>query len=70
MARRKLNLSPDEWDALPWHHQRLYLDGMQEEFSDEEGSSDGPETDGIESPDALDIAMRGAKIRRAEKRDT
>jgi hypothetical protein len=22
---------PQEWDALPWHYQRMYADGMEQE---------------------------------------
>lgn len=29
MARRYLTLSPDEWDALPWWQQRVYLEGYE-----------------------------------------
>lgn len=29
MARRRLNLSADEWDALPWWLQRTYFEGYE-----------------------------------------
>jgi hypothetical protein len=31
MARRHLQLSPDEWEGLSWDIQRVYVEGMIEE---------------------------------------
>lgn len=31
LARRKLGLSPDEWDDLPWHIERMYMEGFERE---------------------------------------
>ena len=31
VARRKLGLSVEEWYALPWWQQRMYIDGMMAE---------------------------------------
>lgn len=31
LARRKLGLSPAEWDALSWDTQRCYVEGMADE---------------------------------------
>lgn len=71
LARRKLGYSPAEWDALPWHHQQLFIEGFEMEADDgEEGGSGhnyGPETDGMEHEDAFDKALSGAKRRHAER---
>lgn len=67
LARRKLNFTPQEWDALPWHYRRMYEEGLEEEFTEEGASDNGPEVDGIEHDDAFDKAMAGAKVRRAER---
>lgn len=37
------------------------------EHSGGKGKGTGPETDGVENSDALDMALSGAKTRRAEK---
>ncbi len=34
LVKRKLGFGPDEWDALPWHHKRMYLNGLNLEFGD------------------------------------
>jgi hypothetical protein len=26
-----LHYTPAEWDALPWHHQRMFVEGMEQE---------------------------------------
>src|SRR5215471_3155774 len=41
IARRYFQLSPDEWDALPWDIHRAYLDGLQEDgtLTREEGEA-------------------------------
>lgn len=31
---------PQEWDALPWHYQRMYAEGMQQEGLIKQGSPD------------------------------
>lgn len=70
MVRRKLNYGPAEWDALPWHHQKMFLEGIQREADpDGEHGSPGPETDGIANDDALDKALLGAKRRQARRRE-
>lgn len=35
----------EEWTALPWWLQRVYIDGLEREFSDGEGGHTGPNTD-------------------------
>lgn len=41
VVKRRLGYGVDEWRALPWWKQRLYLDGLEEEFSgtSEEGQT-------------------------------
>lgn len=34
--RRRLHFSADEWRALPWWQTRLYLEGLNEEFTPSE----------------------------------
>lgn len=31
LAKRRLNMSVAEWDALPWYDQRMYMEGFVEE---------------------------------------
>lgn len=31
LARRYLQMAPQEWDRLPWYEQRMYLEGFAEE---------------------------------------
>jgi hypothetical protein len=71
LVRRKLGYGPADWDALPWHHQRMFLDGLTKELEDPENPSEptGPETDGMANEDAFDKALMGAKRRRAERGD-
>lgn len=60
LARRKLGLSPDEWDDLPWHHQRVYMEGFeQEELIQYQNNSPAGAQDGA-SGDALWDALSGA----------
>lgn len=33
MVRRHLGFSVDEWDALPWWQQRLYIEELDAELS-------------------------------------
>lgn len=42
LAQRHLSLSPPEWDRLAWWHQKVYLDGFEEEgiLTTREGPSD------------------------------
>lgn len=37
LVRRRLGFSVDEWQALPWWQQNLYLDGLIKELSRESG---------------------------------
>jgi hypothetical protein len=64
-----LGYNPDDWDALPWHHQRMFLEGLEQELRDPEDSSEetGPETDGMDDEDAFGKALAGAKRRRVER---
>jgi hypothetical protein len=34
LVRRHLGYSVEEWEALPWHQQLVYLEGLAEEFYD------------------------------------
>lgn len=36
LAKRRLGFSIDEWEALPWWQQMVYLEGLGEEFYDPE----------------------------------
>jgi len=71
LVRRKLGYSPADWDALPWHHQRMFLDGLHKELKDPDDDSGdtGPETDGMENEDAFSKALAGAKRRTVERRE-
>lgn len=64
-----MGYSPTDWDALPWHHQRMFLEGIRKEMDPEgeEGQDTGPETDGMEDDDAFGKALEGAKRRQAER---
>jgi hypothetical protein len=64
-----LGFSPAEWDALPWHHQRMFLEGLHKELDDPDNPTEGPgpETDGMAHEDAFDKALAGAKRRRVER---
>ncbi len=63
-----MGYGPAEWDALPWHHQRMFLEGFQKEADpDGEESDYGPETDGMDDDDAFGKALQGAKRRQAER---
>jgi hypothetical protein len=51
MVRRYLGYGADEWDALPWHVRRVYLEGLEQDESvplqferqDQEGAQPMPE---------------------------
>ena len=59
VARRRLQFLPEEWDRLPWWQARMYLEGVQWEFSDE------PEDDRFEGmDDDQKLAALGVNIRR------
>jgi hypothetical protein len=52
VARRKLGLSPDEWEALPWWTQRLYIDGLLNEGMLEMGEQPENDPDPVSASDA------------------
>ena len=59
MVRRHLGYSIDEWEALPWHQQRVHMEGLEWEFYE---SPDG--TEAVDYDDSLDaLAQRGFATR-------
>lgn len=62
--RRRLQFSPQEWDALPGHHQRMYIEGLIEEFvpKEQKGGGSGPR-DAHNLP-ATEFLGAGATVRR------
>lgn len=74
LARRKLQLSPEEWDALPWWQERMYVEGFgEEEFVELDGTEFEPAQEAVdepvsyEGPDPIDKALAGAIRRRQPK---
>ncbi len=64
----KLGYSPAEWDDLPWHHQRMFIEGFEAEELLENSPSSQAAPGTPEAPEdfgALDALMKGAKTRRA-----
>ena len=61
IVRRHLQFSIEEWEALPWYQQLVYLEGIQEEFYQEDDSEPEREEDVSGNWDAL--AARGIPIR-------
>lgn len=47
LAKRRLGFEIDEWEALPWWKQMVYLEGLSEEFYD-------PEQDDLQEQDYTD----------------
>ena len=43
LAKRRLGYNPDEWEALPWHWQRLYVEGFIAEGKANSGEPDDEE---------------------------
>jgi hypothetical protein len=40
LARRYLGYSPREFDALPWHERRMFIEGLRFEFEGEDADPD------------------------------
>lgn len=45
--RRHLGFTVAEVDAMPWWQHRMYMDGITEEFSDEESGGEVDVGDGL-----------------------
>lgn len=45
LVRRHLGFEIDEWESLDWIKQRVYLQGLREEFYDEDSSVDSDDSD-------------------------
>lgn len=45
LVRRHLGFTIDEWEKLSWVAQRVYLNGIREEFYDEENGIDTDDSD-------------------------
>lgn len=59
LARRHLNYEIDEWEALPWPTQLVYLEGLATEFYQED-----PDTEFTDDVDLKSIEAVGAQVRR------
>lgn len=65
IVRKELNYSIDDWEALPWWHQRVYIDGLIKQADADSGGSESDDgrtiESGIEDFDPFDDAFPGAK---------
>lgn len=57
LARRRLGITPTEWNALPWYEQRMYIEGFIEEgflkrADDEDVEEGDPNVDPVTASDA------------------
>jgi hypothetical protein len=62
IVRRHLDFTIDEWEALPWQHQMVYMEGIEQEFYDPD--HDGEYVDDSES--LTDVATRGITVLQVE----
>lgn len=62
VVRRHLHLSIDEWEALPWYQQLVYLEGIEQEFYDPD--YDGEYVD--DSENLTDVMSRGVTVKQIE----
>lgn len=60
LARRHLGFLPAEFDALPWHERRMFIEGLIFEFTDEEPDEwiDGDDSEQLTS--AFGVTVRTA----------
>lgn len=64
MIRKHLFFSINEWVALPWWQQRLYIDQLNEQIALDNGEEPPPDPDQVAAtPDAL--AGLGFNIQKA-----
>lgn len=59
VVRRHLGFSRAEWEALPWHDQLMYLEGLQDEFYD-------PEQEEEDATTTEAVVRLGAQVRQVE----
>ena len=57
LVRRHLGFTRSEWEALPWHDQLVYMEGILEEFYEDDGDNYVDDT-----RDLSDVESRGAKV--------
>lgn len=58
MARRHLQYGIDEWEALPWWQQQVHLEGMQEEFFEDDSYIDNEFDDELEAAASFGVTVR------------
>lgn len=56
LVRRHLGFKIDEWEALDWISQRVYLDGLREEFYE-----DNPDVE-VDDNDSWDTLPEGLNV--------
>jgi hypothetical protein len=59
LVRRHLGLSVEQWEALPWHVQLVYLEGLATEFYDpDHDTEDYDDTETLSGVEAEGIQVR------------
>lgn len=59
LVRRRLQLSINEWESLPWWQQMVYMEGLREEFYDPEHDV---ETDDSDDWDSLPMGAEVVRV--------
>jgi hypothetical protein len=57
LVRRHLDYEVDQWEALPWHVQLVYLEGLEQEFYDPD-AGDQPEQDDLAALGATGVQVQ------------
>ena len=65
LIRRKLWMSPEEWNALPWWVAATYLEGLEREFADDEGGSSQHSSSYVDDLTDVDANLEGYSVRAA-----
>lgn len=66
--RKHLYFSVDEWRALPWWQQRMYVDLLNEQLAAERGEEIDPEPDEVVE-DPLGLAALGFHVQSGDLDD-
>lgn len=64
LVRRHLGFEIEQWEALPWHEQLVYLEGLEQEFYDPGDEEIGDEVDDTE--DLSRVSAIGFQVRQVE----
>lgn len=60
LARRHLNLSPQQWDDLPWHEAKMYIDGFKEDGILQGGKGSNGQPGASAGPPRMDLTSGNA----------